>query len=119
MATRNELESRSDVQEIICSLKSKPELADRRLRPIDTTIGLIVARNARRGEYNITGGQLLDDDKGAAFKAMSGLFRSCVVYPDAASLTEKLEDMPGALDEPEAMKEFRRHIGHCREADAK
>lgn len=100
-------------------LKDDPKLADRRLRPIDTTIGLIIVRNARRGEYNVTGGQLLDEDKGAAFKAFSGLFRSCVVYPDATTLSARLEDMPGALDEPEAMKEFRRHIGHCREVDAK
>ena len=50
---------------------------------------------------------------------MSGLFRMSVVYPDAVALAAKLEDFVGALDEPEAMREFRRHFGHCREVDAK
>ena len=119
MPTREELEAREDVKDILATLKQDPRLAGKRLRAIDTTIGLVVVQNPSRGQYNVTGGQLLDDDKGAAFKAFSGLFKMSVVYPPAAELNAALEQFPAALDEPEAMKEFRRHIGHCREVDAK
>jgi hypothetical protein len=119
MATRHELEEREDVKAILVTLRADPKLAGKRLRPIETTIGVIVVQNPSRGQYNITGAQLLDEDKGAAFKAMAGLFRMSIVYPSAAELAAALEDMPAALDEPEAMKEFRRHIGHCREVDQK
>ena len=119
MATRQELEAREDVQERLAVLKADPRYTGKRFRPIDTTIGVVIVINPSRGQYNVTGAQLLDDDKGASFKAFSGLFRMCVVDPAPAVLTPLLEDMSGALDEPEAMKEFRRHIGHCREVDQK
>lgn len=117
--TRTELEAQPDVQAILATLKADPKLAGKRLRPIDTTIGLVVVQNPSRGQYNVSGAQIFDEDKGTAFKAMAGLFRMSVVYPPPTELAAKLEDMPGALDEPEAMREFRRHFGHCREVDAK
>lgn len=119
MATREELEAREDVKAILDGLRSNPKLAHKRLRPIDSTIGVIIVQNPSKGQWNVTRTQIWDDDKGVASKAMEGLLRGCIVYPEPAVLNAALEDMAGALDEPELMKEFRRHIGHLREAETK
>ena len=122
MATRAELLERDDVQAKIAELKADPRYANKRIRPIDTTIGVVYVQNPSKGQYNVAGAQIMDDDKGTAFKAFAGLFRMSVIFPEKKDLDALLDGpdgFPGALDEPEAMRDFRRHMGHCREADAK
>ena len=117
--TAADLEARKDVADLLANLRDDPKYKGKRLRPIETTIGLVVVQNPSRGQWNSSGAAMFDDNKATAFKAMSGLFRMCVVYPDEQTLAAKLEDYVGALDEPDAMREFRRHIGHAREEEAK
>jgi hypothetical protein len=111
MVTREELEAREDVQEILALLKSEPKVAGKDLCPISTPIGIVVVTNPTGGQWNIARAQIWDDDASVKSKAIAGLFRSLLVYPPADVLKDKLTHKPAALDGGSVMKQFNVHIG--------
>jgi hypothetical protein len=119
MSTREELEAREDVKAILAELRTLPTVGSCELRAIETPVGLIVLKGASTGQWAIAKTQIFDPDPSVSSKAQSGLMRSLIVYPDAATLNAALAKKPAALDGPVVGKEFQRHIGAIAEEEGK
>jgi hypothetical protein len=119
MATWQELETREDVQAIIGELRKRPDLGACKLRAIDTVIGVVVVKKPSRGQASVMMTQIHDEEPQVVSQAMTGLFQTLIVYPPAPQLAELLDDLPLALTEKEAMRDFRVWLGNARDASAK
>lgn len=119
MAMQEELLERDDVKGALEQAKQDPACAGKRLRVIDTPAGFVIVKNPSRPQWNIMRTAAWDEDKSIASKSMEGIIASCVVYPDKAKLAQMTDDFVALFDNPDVVKEFRRHCGHLAEVDAK
>jgi hypothetical protein len=117
MATHEELLQREDVKKIVADLSAQNP--GKRFRPIDTPAGLIVICNPTRAQWNIMRAIAWDEDKANASKSMEGLILGIIKYPDAAAVAKMSEDFVGLWDNPDVVREVRRHCGHAAELHAK